>query len=106
MTERTERTGSLDGQAAVVTGAESGIGHSIAVALARAGCRVAVNYLGSSERADAVVAELRSLGVDAIAVRADVRVAADVAALMQQAVDRFGRLDILVNNSGCQTFKP
>ena len=65
-----------------------------------------VNYLRSSERAEAVVAELRSLGVDAIAIHADVRVAADAAALMQQAIDRFGRLDILVNNAGCQTSKP
>lgn len=94
------------GKAAVVTGAESGIGHSIALALARAGCHVAVNYFRSAERAEAVAGELRAIGVDAMTVRADVRVASEVAAMMQAAVDRFGRLDILVNNAGTQTFKP
>jgi 3-oxoacyl-[acyl-carrier protein] reductase len=89
-----------------VTGAESGIGHSIAVALARAGCRVAVNYFRSADGAEAVAAELRTFGVDAITVQADVRVASEVTAMMQAAVDRFGRLDILVNNAGTQTFKP
>jgi 3-oxoacyl-[acyl-carrier protein] reductase len=97
---------SLSGCAAVITGAESGIGASIALALARAGCRVCVNYFRSADRADAVVAQIRSLGVDAMMVQADVRSASDVAAMMQAAVDRFGRLDILVNNAGVQTFKP
>ena len=95
---------SLEGKAAIVTGADSGIGQGIARALARQGCRVAVNYFGTAERADATVAELKELGADAMAVRADVRVASDVDAMVGAAVERFGRLDVLVNNAGVQTW--
>jgi NAD(P)-dependent dehydrogenase (short-subunit alcohol dehydrogenase family) len=98
---QTER--SLEGQAAVVTGADSGIGQGIALALARAGSRVAVNHVGSAGHADDTVRQLHALGVDAIAVRADVRVAADVTSMIESAVARFGRLDLLVNNAGVQT---
>ena len=56
-----QNTWSLEGKAAVVTGADSGIGQGIARALARHGCRVAVNYFGTAERADATVAELNCL---------------------------------------------
>jgi len=97
---------SLNGLAALVTGADRGIGRGIAHALARSGCSVAVNYVGESEQADTVVAELRSMGVDAFAVRADVRDARDVDAMVQAVVGRFGRLDLLVNNAGVQTWTP
>lgn len=98
--------GRLAGQAAVVTGAESGIGEVIATTLAREGCRVAVNYFRDAAQADAVVADVKALGVDAFAVRADVRSKADVTAMTQAAANRFGRLDIFVNNAGVQTFAP
>ena len=98
-----EHERSLEGKAAIVTGADSGIGQGIARALARHGCRVAVNYFGTAERADATMAELRELGVDAMAVQADVRVASDIDAMVEAAVARFGRLDVFVNNAGVQT---
>lgn len=95
----------LAGLAAVVTGADRGIGRGIALALARAGCRVAVNYLDTDERAKGVVDEIRGSGVDATAVQADVRIAGQVTAMVQTAADRFGRVDVLVNNAGVQTWK-
>ena len=94
----------LDGQAAIVTGASRGVGKGIALELARRGCRIAVNYQSSRERAEDTVSEVTALGVDAFAVRADVGVPADVAAMMDAAVARFGRLNILVNNAGVQTW--
>jgi NAD(P)-dependent dehydrogenase (short-subunit alcohol dehydrogenase family) len=95
---------SLDGKSAIVTGADSGIGQGIARALARAGCRVAVNHVGGPEDADETVRELRGSGVDAFAVKADVRRAAEVEAMVAAAVQRFGRLDLFVNNAGVQTW--
>ena len=95
---------SLEGKAAIVTGADSGIGQGIARALARAGCRVAVNHVGGPEHADVTVRELRGSGVDAFAVKADVRRAAEVDAMVAAAVERFGRLDLFVNNAGVQTW--
>jgi NAD(P)-dependent dehydrogenase (short-subunit alcohol dehydrogenase family) len=94
---------SLEGQAAVVTGADRGIGQGIAIGLAKAGCRVAVNHIGSAAHADDTVRQLLGLGADAVAVRADVRRAGDVTAMIEAAVERFGRLDLLVNNAGVQT---
>jgi NAD(P)-dependent dehydrogenase (short-subunit alcohol dehydrogenase family) len=99
-------SGRLAGQAALVTGAGRGIGRSIALELARARCRVAVNYVDEPGRAEATVAELVALGVDACAVEADVGVGSDVRRMMDEVVARFGRLDILVNNAGVQTWTP
>jgi NAD(P)-dependent dehydrogenase (short-subunit alcohol dehydrogenase family) len=95
---------SLDGKAAVVTGADSGIGQGIARALAKEGCRVAVNHIGTSVHADETVRELQKEGVDALAVKADVRVAAEVNAMIDAAAARFGRIDLFVNNAGVQTW--
>ena len=96
----------IEGQAALVTGGGRGIGKEIALELARGGCRVAVNYHVEPERADETVAEIRSLGVDAVAVAADVGVGVDVRRMLDDVVGRFGRLDILVNNAGTQTWTP
>jgi 3-oxoacyl-[acyl-carrier protein] reductase len=96
-----------ESRAALVTGASRGIGKEIALELARNGWRVAINYYHDPEPlAVGTLAEIRALGVDAIAVEADIRSPAQVAALFREVTERFGRLDLLVNNAGVQTFKP
>ena len=96
-----------ESRAALVTGASRGIGKEIALELARHGWRVAINhYKDPTPLADGTLAELRTLGVDAMAIEADIRSAPQVAGMFQQVVERFGRLDLLVNNAGVQTFKP
>ena len=96
----------LGGKVAIVTGAGRGIGQGIAKELARAGCRVAVNFVTEPERADATVEDLRTLGVNAIAVEADVSDQRAVTAMVDRVTRELGGLDILVNNAGVQTWKP
>jgi 3-oxoacyl-[acyl-carrier protein] reductase len=96
----------LEGRVALVTGGGRGIGRSIALDLARAGCHVAVNYYVEPERAEQTVADLIALGVDAIAVAGDVGVAADVRRMIDDVIGAFARLDVLVNNAGTQTWTP
>ncbi len=90
----------LAGQTAVVTGASRGIGKAIALALARAGANVAVNYKEAQAAAEAVAAEIRDMGRLAVAVRADVARLDDVRALAQAAETALGPVEILVNNAG------
>jgi 3-oxoacyl-[acyl-carrier protein] reductase len=96
---------SLEGSAALVTGADRGVGRGIALELAQAGCSVAVNYYSDAALAEGVVAELQALDVQAFAVKADVRLAADVQAMFARVIERLGRLDVHVNNAGVQTWK-
>ena len=96
----------LSGQSALVTGGGRGVGKGIALALARAGCRVAVNYREWADTAQQTVSEIQALGVEAFAVKADVGVAADVRAMFDEVLRRFGGLNTLVNNAGVQTWKP
>jgi NAD(P)-dependent dehydrogenase (short-subunit alcohol dehydrogenase family) len=96
----------FDGKSALVTGGGRGIGKSIAMELALAGCRVAVNYYVEPERAEETVAELTTVGVESFAVAGDVGVGADVRFMLDETIARFGRLDILVNNAGTQTWTP
>ncbi|WP_392456234.1 3-oxoacyl-[acyl-carrier-protein] reductase [Chryseomicrobium aureum] len=91
---------SLQGKTAVVTGASRGIGSEIAKDLAARGAQVVVNYSGSKEKAESVVAEITQAGGQAIAVQASVSNADDVTALMKAALDAYGSIDILVNNAG------
>ncbi len=95
----------LEESAALVTGGGRGVGKGIALALARAGCRIAVNYRSSADLAGETVAEITALGVEAFAVGADVKVSSQVNDMMETVVGRFGRLNILVNNAGIQTWK-
>ncbi|KQP11213.1 oxidoreductase [Methylobacterium sp. Leaf99] len=94
----------LEGKVAVVTGASKGIGAAIARTLAKEGAAVVVNYASSKAGADAVVASITAAGGRAIAVRGDVSKAAEAQGLIAAAVERFGRLDVLVNNSGIYEF--
>jgi 3-oxoacyl-[acyl-carrier protein] reductase len=90
----------LAGKAAVVTGSSRGVGRNVALAFAREGADVLVNYSSSEGPALQLVDEIKSLGRKSVAVRADVAVKAEVEAMMAAAKDNFGRLDILVNNAG------
>ncbi|HEV8408224.1 MAG TPA: glucose 1-dehydrogenase [Sphingomicrobium sp.] len=96
----------LAGKVAVVTGASKGIGAGIAKALAAEGAAVVVNYASSKAGADNVVEEITSAGGRAVAVQGDVAKEAQAAGVIDAAIDNFGRLDILVNNSGVYEFSP
>jgi 3-oxoacyl-[acyl-carrier protein] reductase len=96
----------LSGKVAVVTGASKGIGAAIAKALGGVGASVVVNYASSKAGADKVVEEIRSGGGKAIAVKADVSKAAEAQALIDDTLKEYGRLDVLVNNSGVYEFAP
>jgi len=97
---------SLAGQAALVTGANSGIGRAVALAMARAGADVAVNYVTHPEAAQKVVAGIEQSGRRALAIQADVSREEDVDAMFAQAVAAFGTLDIVVCNAGLQRDAP
>jgi len=90
----------LSGKVALVTGAQQGIGRAIAVALARDGADVGVNFLDDADKAERVADEIRSLGRRALAVQADVAQAASVEAMVAAVVDALGPPDVLVNNAG------
>ncbi|MBE9179160.1 3-oxoacyl-[acyl-carrier-protein] reductase [Oculatella sp. LEGE 06141] len=90
----------LQNQVALVTGASRGIGRSTALALAAEGANVVVNYASSSQAADAVVAEITEMGCEAIALQADVSQADQVDALISAVMEKWGRVDVLVNNAG------
>jgi glucose 1-dehydrogenase len=96
----------LKGQTALVTGANSGIGRAIAIAMGRAGADVVINYVSSPEKAEGVAEEIRRGGRRAIIAQADVSNEAEVQAMFATAVRELGTVDILVSNAGLQKDAP
>jgi NAD(P)-dependent dehydrogenase (short-subunit alcohol dehydrogenase family) len=90
----------LEGKVALVTGAQQGIGRAIAVALARDGADVGVNFLDDASAAEGVAGEIRGLGRRAVTVQGDVSRAASVESMVKTVVDALGPPDVLVNNAG------
>jgi 3-oxoacyl-[acyl-carrier protein] reductase len=95
----------LKNKVAIVTGSSRGIGTHIAKTLAQSGAKVVVNYANEHSGADQVVAEIRSAGGEAIAVKADVSKTAEVKALFDAAITKFGKVDLLINNAGIAIYK-
>jgi len=91
---------------AIVTGSSRGIGKAIALALAREEAHVVVNYSTNVQAAEKVAEEIRALGREALVIRADVSKRADVDQMVERVVDKFGRIDVLVNNAGVCTVRP
>lgn len=91
---------------AIVTGASRGIGRAVARRLARDGFVVVVNYLSNGGEADQVVAELKAIGCNAIAIQADVSSAREVERLFNQTVKTLGSVDVVVHNSGIMSLSP
>jgi len=96
----------LKGQKALVTGAASGIGKDVAIALGRAGADVCINYLSKEDAANQVVDNIKSYGVDAFAHQTDVSQEEQVREMFQKIKENFGTIDILVNNAGLQQDAP
>lgn len=96
----------LDGKVAIVTGASKGIGAGIAKSLAAAGASVAVNYSSSKEGAEKVVQEIISDGGKAFAVQGNVTNISDLERMFGETADKYGKLDILINNAGIFNFFP
>jgi glucose 1-dehydrogenase len=98
--------GLLVGQKALVTGANSGLGRAIALALAEAGADVVVNFIGPADAADEVTSAIRMIGSKAIPIPADVSQEGQVQTMFKRAVEELGTIDILVNNAGIQSNAP
>ena len=96
----------LEGKVALVTGAGRNIGRATILKLAAEGANVVVNARANRDEAEAVAAEARALGVDALAVLADVADRTQVDAMMETATERFGKIDILINNAAIRPHKP
>jgi glucose 1-dehydrogenase len=96
----------LKGQKALVTGANSGIGKAVAIALGEAGADVVVNYVRAEDSAREVVETISNTGSRALAIHADVSEESQVQAMFAKMIEKFGTIDILVNNAGVQQDAP
>ena len=97
---------SMTGKSALVTGGGTGVGRAVALKLAERGVNVAVNYSRSATEAATTVDDIEALGVDGLAIQADVASDASVKAMVEQVVAVFGRLDVVVNSAGTTAFVP
>ncbi len=89
----------LEGRTAIISGSTRGVGFAVAEALARAGAKVAINYLKNEQKAQTALDRLNSVGGSAIAVKADASSAEGALKLVSEASAAFGKIDILVNNA-------
>ncbi len=94
---------SLKGKVAIVTGGNSGIGMAVVLGLAKAGANIVIDYVVNPEAAEALEREIAAMGDVAIGVHADVSKISDLQALTDAAIEKFGRVDIMVNNAGVET---
>ena len=90
----------LKGKTAIITGSGRGIGRAIALKLASLGANIVINDIPSSQDADATSEEIKNMGVESIVVKGDVRNIDDVNELIKATMDKFGKIDIFVNNAG------
>jgi glucose 1-dehydrogenase len=93
----------LKDKVAIVTGGNSGIGQAIVLELARLGANIVIDYVAAPEATEALEREVAKLGDQSIGIKADVSKTAELQMLVDQAVAKFGRLDIMVNNAGVET---
>src|SRR6185312_6219944 len=93
----------LTHKVAIVTGGDSGIGHAISVGLAQAGAAVTINYHRNQEAAEATLQQIKQAGGRGQVVRGDVSNLEDIQKLVDQTVQAYGRLDVMVNNAGMET---
>ncbi|TDJ45127.1 MAG: SDR family oxidoreductase [Gammaproteobacteria bacterium] len=96
----------LTGKVAIITGSATGVGAAAAILLAERGINVVINYTRSHDEAEATAATCREKGVEAITVRADVSEDADCKRMVQEAIDKWGRIDYLINNAARTKFNP
>ena len=94
------------GKVAIITGSSRGVGRAVALRLARQGCRIVLNFRSSREEAESVLKELQKNDTPSLMIQADVSKESDCLTLIQQTVDQFGGLDILVNNAATTDFLP
>jgi len=92
--------GKLAGRVVLVTGGSRGIGRAIALAFAKEGAKVCINYIRAEDKAKEVAEEINALGGEALVVRADVSKLDEVKRMISRIIDHFGRIDVLVNNAG------
>src|SRR2546426_1369563 len=103
---QTERRGGTMKKVAIVTGASRGIGRAVAKRLAQDGFTVVVNYMSNAAEAEEVVAELKGIGGNAVAIQADVSSPPDVERLFNETNTKFGSVDVVVHNSGIMPLSP
>lgn len=94
----------FDDKVALITGSSRGMGRQNAIELASRGASIVVNYANSASSAENVVREIESLGQKAISIKADVSKPAEIVQLFEKAIEHFGKLDIVVSNSGLEHF--